>query len=56
MARRNEWEIAMWICPYHQDPWQKLCPKVKQTEVCDCPENSLAAFAGTYGYWQQIKI
>ena len=19
-----EWEIAMWICPYHQDLWQKI--------------------------------
>ena len=39
----NEWEIASWICPYHQNVWQKLRPKFKQIEVWDCPHTSLAA-------------
>ena len=30
-------------CPYHQNLWQKLRPKFKQTEVWDCPQTSLAA-------------
>ena len=36
-----EWEIATWICPYHQDLWQKRRPiaKFKQTEVWDCLSN-----------------
>ena len=38
-----EWEIAMWICPYHQDLWKKLRPKFKKTEIWDCPETSLTA-------------
>ena len=38
----SEWEIATWICFYHQDLWQKLCPKFQQTQVWDCPETSLA--------------
>ena len=32
-----EWEIAMWVCPYVQDP------KLKHTEVWGSPERSLAA-------------
>ena len=36
---------------------EKLRPKFKQIEVWDYPHTSLAAssFAGTYGYWQQMK-
>ena len=56
---RVEIECATWICSHHQNLWQKLHPKFKQTEVWDCPQtwqllvNML--FSGTYGCWQQMK-
>ena len=40
---RIEIRFATWICPYHQNLWQKLRPKFEQTEVWDCPKTSLAA-------------
>ena len=41
-----------------QNLWQKLRPKFKQTDALKLLWQLLAnvLFAGTYGYWQQMKI